>query len=302
MGLFGLVKSPSPQATAYRDVAARYQRLRPIRLWLNNELVRRLSRDALDEGAKKLGLLRSGVFVFDNEDETSVLMDYCLYDVYRKGRNVVDQYLADCPFDADSDEMTCLRAMQQATFTLIAILNVEPGVGCQVRNLFTDERRLLADVGFSSTAEPGLVLLTRLLDFDNFVATSGAPLPLGILSNDELDEWLRELRLGVNVDRFDPAPLIRSCLRHGASSHVRYESVDEQLDTQRRFDDGAGFPPPGTFAPQKRALEKPRQGKPVANRRCRCGSGKMFKNCCGKHAGQLGNGDRKRDREALAPW
>jgi hypothetical protein len=287
MGLFGLLKPPSPQASAYRDIAARYQRLRPIRLRLNNELVRRLSRDALDEGAKKLGLLHGGVFVFENEDETSVLMDYCLYDVYRDGRNAVDQYLADCPFDAEADKMTCLRAMQQATFTLIAVLSVEPGVGCQIRNLFTDETRLLADVGFSSTAEPGLVLLTRLLDFGSFVATSGAALPLGILSNDELNEWLRELRLGVNVDCFDPAPLIRSCLQHGASSYIRYKGADEELDTQRRCDDGAGSPSVRTFAPQKRALEKPRRGKSVANRRCRCGSGKMFKNCCGKHAGQL---------------
>ena len=85
MGLFGFSKTSVSQTTVFKDIVAYYQRLRPIRLRLNNELVRRLSRDVLNDGAKKIGILRGGTFVFDNEDETSVLMDYCIYDVYRKG-------------------------------------------------------------------------------------------------------------------------------------------------------------------------------------------------------------------------
>lgn len=38
------------QRELYEDISARYRRLRPIRLRLNNELVSRLSRDALDDG------------------------------------------------------------------------------------------------------------------------------------------------------------------------------------------------------------------------------------------------------------
>ena len=292
MGLFGFIKSTPRQTTVLPDIVAHYQRLRPIHLRLNNELVRRLSRDVLDEGAKKLGILRGGMFVFDSEDESSVLMDYCIYDVYRKGRNAVDQYLHDCPPDPDSDEMACLHAMQHATYALVVVLRTEPGVGCQIRNLYTEETRLLADIGISKSAQPGVVFVTRLLDFGGFVTTSGAALPVGILSSDELDEWQRKLRKGAAVDRYDPAPLIRSCLQRGASSRVRYEyeGVNEGLSTQRRSDVGESVPPAGTSAQPKRTLEKRHKSKAMTNRRCRCGSGKMFKNCCGKRSSQLREG------------
>ena len=285
MGFFGFGKTSSPTSSTFTDIFARYQRFRPIRLRLNSELVRRLPQDALNEGAKKLGMLRRGVLVFENEDETCVLMDYCVYDVQRKGRNAVEQYLCDCPPDPASDEMACLRAMQLAKYTLVVVLRVEPGVGCHVRNLFTDETRLLVDSGFSNTARPGTLMATRLLDFGDFVATSG-PLPVGNLDDNALEQWQRTLRAGENDDCYDPAELIRGCLERGALSHVRYE----EINTESRSDVGRDSLQAVTSNQRVPAVAKRHAGKPVANRRCRCGSGKMFKNCCGKKAKSVSEG------------
>ena len=278
MGLFGFIKASAPNIAVSKDIVAHYKRLRPIRLRLNDELVRRLSDNAINDGAKRIGILRGGTFVFGNEDEASVLMDYCIYNVYHEGRNAIEQYLCDCPPDPDSDEMACLHAMQHATYALVAVLRVEPGVGCHVRNMFTEETRLLVDIGLSTTARPGAVIATRLLDFGDFVATSGAALPLGVLDNDELDEWQRKISTGLDDDHPDPAPLIRICLEKGASANVRYEGTD----THRRFDVGGNSPPARTSTRRRRASAKCRASKVATNRRCGCGSGKMFKNCCGK--------------------
>ena len=185
MGILGLFNAASPTRD-FKDVVAQYKRLRPIRLRLNNELVERIPIDALKEGAKRIGLLHNGTFVFENEDESSVLMDYCIYNVHRNGRNAVEQYLYDCPPAADTDEMTCLRAMEHAKYTLAAVIHVIPGVGCHVRDLFTEDTRLLVDMGLSKTAQPGAVMATRVLDFGDFMATGGAALPLGILNEEEL--------------------------------------------------------------------------------------------------------------------
>ncbi|MEI8376722.1 MAG: hypothetical protein WCJ35_28240 [Planctomycetota bacterium] len=278
MGLFSFGKATSPKTMVFKDIVAHYQRLRPIRFRLNNEIVHRLSRDMLNDGAKKIGILRGGVFVFDNEDESSVLMDYCIHDVYRKGRNAVEQYFCDSPPDPDSDDMACLQAMRHATYALVAVLHVEPGVGCHVRNLYTEETRLLVDIGLSKTALAGAIIATRLLDFGDFIATGGAALPLGILSNNELDEWQRKLRAGVDHERSDPAPMIRACLQRGASSNIQYEGENDQ----RRSDAGGGSLPAEDSAQRRLALAKRHASKAVTNRRCSCGSGKMFKNCCGK--------------------
>jgi len=286
MSLFGLFKRPSNPPTGAAEIAAFYKRLRPVRLRLNNELVGRLSRDVLEEGGDKLGILRRGMFVFDNEDESAVLMDYCIYNVYRRGRNAIDEYLRDCPPDADSDEMLCLQAMRRAKYALGVVTGIEPGVGCHITNLFTDETRLLVDVGFSRTAQRGLLFATRLLDFGAFVTTTGAALPMGILKDNELDAWQRKLNTGVYDEHEDPAPLIRGCLERGASSHVRFE----EPTASRRSDDREAFAPAGMPAQQRQRLAKRHSSKPAGNRRCRCGSGKMFKNCCGNRGRQRQEG------------
>jgi len=117
-----------------------------------------------------------------------------------------------------------------------------------------------------------------LLDFGDYVATGGASLPLGILERDELDAWQRCLRAGVDCGRSDPAMFIRDCLEKGASSNIRYENQGEQ----RLSGVGGALPPQGSSAERGRALATRHAGKAVTNRRCRCGTGKMFKNCCGK--------------------
>jgi len=66
------------------EVISRYKHLRKVSVKLNDKIVQTLSKEVLHEGGKKLGILQSGTLVFNTEDETSVLMDYCLYDVRRK--------------------------------------------------------------------------------------------------------------------------------------------------------------------------------------------------------------------------
>jgi hypothetical protein len=92
------------------EIVSRYQHLRMVGRSLNSKLVARLSKDILHEGGRKLGILRGGTLVFESEDETAVLMDYCLYDVRRKGCNTIEQYLIDLPSDPESDELICLGA------------------------------------------------------------------------------------------------------------------------------------------------------------------------------------------------
>jgi len=277
MGLFELIAAASGRTQDLKDAVARYKRLSPHRLQLNNKLVSRLSRSTLDRGAKELGILRGDSFVFDNEDQMSVLMDYCVYDVYREGRNAVDQYLCQSNDDLDSDEMVLLRAMQHATYALIAVRHVESGVGCNVRNLFTQESQLLIDIGLSKSAKPGLVIATRLFDFGDFVTTSGAALPIGVLDEDELEAWQREINRGQHDDSFDPAPLIRKCLEIGSSEQIAYIEATSVVDG-----DGGRRPPArrANSTDRQRALARRRDVSIAGKRRCSCGSGKMFKNCC----------------------
>ena len=277
MSVADLIRQRGPSTTplSAQDLVARYRRLRGVCKDLNNAMVHRFAKDALHEGGRKLGMMQGNTLVFGNEDDMSVLMDYCLYHVRRNGRNAVEQYCCDHPPLAGTDEAACLRAMQNAIYSLFRVDAVEPGVGLAVTDVATDEQYLLVDIGLSQTAKPGVVFFSRLLLFEDFAATGGAAIPLGWLSSDKLpafcDEW-KHVSDARAVD-YDPAPLIRDCLRHGLTDHTRY--LDPPSSPVRQ--------PQMARVPRKqRAALLKLSGKSDPTRRCPCGSGKMFKNCCMK--------------------
>src|SRR5262249_2231090 len=111
------------------EVVTEYLRLRAVARELNTRLVKSLSRAVMDEGGKKLGILKGNTLVLDSEAELSVLMDFCIYNVRRRGQNAVERFLADSPPPPDSDEMLILRAMQGAWYSLFRAESSVPGTG-----------------------------------------------------------------------------------------------------------------------------------------------------------------------------
>lgn len=247
------------------ELVAHYKRLRAAGRKLSDRLVGRLSKDVLEEGGRKLGIFRQGTFVFQTESETPVLMDYCIYDVRRKGRNAIEQYLIESPPDPESDEMEHLRAMQHATYSVFHVESVIPGVGVTVRDLLSEETFLVVDLGFASTGVRGAVFASRLLHHEDFVMTGGAAIPIGVVPETALAAVARDLSRAVVVDAdgcFDPAPLIRSCLEQGCASDIEYQ-------------DPTGRPLGRIGSIESNAPRKFNRNSP-----CPCGSGRKYKKCC----------------------
>lgn len=229
--------------TRHAELLPRYKQLRQAALRLNNRLVETLSRSVLDEGGKKLGILRGYVLTLDSEDEIAVLMDYCIYDVRRRGVNAVERYLAKSPPAPDSDEMTLLQAMRQAYYSLFAVEAVERGVGVHVKDLLRDESLFLVDVGFGSSAPLGMILAARVTAPEGIAMTTGAALPFGLLSAEEsavLVQGVSAILPGVDFRRPSPSEasnlsglIIRTCLQQGAAERIRYETVDPRPPASR---------------------------------------------------------------------
>ncbi len=255
------------------EVISRYQHRRMVGRNLNQKLVERLSKVVLHDGAKRLGILQRGELVFGAEGETAVLMDYCIYDVRHKGRNAFEQYLIDSPPDPESDEMACLKAMQQAIYSLFVVESVERGLGVTVRDLLSHKVLLVVDIGFGISAQVGLVFASRLVFHDGFFMTGGAALPVGVLPNDKRDEVTKRLLTGAVPDEkgfFDPAPVIRACLRNGCSSRVQYQEPNQPWTVR--------------LVGQQRLTNSSPSNKTGRNAPCTCGSGKKFKQCCMKRS------------------
>ena len=258
--------------TDHNELVNRYRQFRQITLKLHSTLPEYLSKRAFNECGKKLGIMRNDTLIFNDEQDMAVLMDYCIYDYRENGVNAVSRYLTDSEIAADSDEYKVLKAMSESFYTLVQVEDVLPGVGVRVNDLLGDKQFLLIDIGFSNTAERGVVIATRILRFEDFVMTSGAALPIDGQTLSEIFDLAVEhygsedgnyIDLDMQEKSDLTATIIRLCLRNDTNSQIFYEDVPEDI----------GIEP--LTAPVRAG---PRIGR---NGPCPCGRGKNYKRCCG---------------------
>jgi hypothetical protein len=266
----------------HADLIARYQHIRKLSRLINNELVSKFSKNAIDEGGKKLGILRDGILVFDTEDATSVLMDFCVYDVREKGMNAIERKLAEDPPAANSEEMRLLQQMGNAHFSLYIVEATEPGIGLHLCDLLSDDKIFIVDVNLSRSAPVGLVLASRIITIDGISMTTGASLPVAVIPQANRKEFVTRYAPRVKAisgGNESPAQaselaamLLRTCLKNGAASHVRYAEAEEE-----------NGPEPMTMTERQREWSRPlsKSERAKLNKRCPCGSGRKFRNCCG---------------------
>ena len=182
------------------ELLDRYRRSREVRFRLNNLLVKTIPKKTLEECGRILGFFRKGAMFFETEDETSVLMDYCLYYPGPDGRNLVAKYLEKSPPPADSEEMAALQEMTHAYYSLFQVVDVERGVGVGVRDLLRGETGFIVDVGFGDTAQRHMMVATRIIPMEGFLTTGGAALPVdGSAADTDLP--------GVEADGLSPRDL-----------------------------------------------------------------------------------------------
>src|SRR6185437_9648637 len=210
----------------YLELLPRYKRRRSVSMAVNHVLVERLGKGILDEGGKKLGILKGKTLLLDSEDELAVLMDFCIHDVRRNGRTAVESFLLEEPYAPDSEEMAYLNALKNAQFSLFLIERVESGCGVEVRDLWRGDTKFILDIGLGTTGSPRLLLATRIIPFETVFVSTGAPLPFGELPNTWSASPLHRILEGLqgdDISRLSPeqlsesiATLLRTLLQAGA--------------------------------------------------------------------------------------
>ncbi len=250
----------------------RYRHLRATMRELHSELLDSLPKDTLTRCSKKLGFMVEDTLVFESEDESSVLIDYCLYQGWSGPHNAISRFLAKRPYDDGSDEMVLLEAMSCARYSLLQVESMTKGVGVNCRDLLRSDVGSIVDEGLGNTASEGVVFGCHLVVLPEMSITTGAPLPIDA---DALENILHALEGGAegigqvdfdNLNHQEQAELssiiIRCALADGVSSRIT------MVGPRRR---------PGGRLPERSTASRPSRNDP-----CPCGSGKKYKRCCGR--------------------
>lgn len=212
-----------------------YKRLRNVQKALNEQFLRQIPKKQLLECAKKLGLAKGKVMVFDSPDEIPVLVDFCQYNSRMGGKNAIELYVQRTPPLPESDEMQVLQAMLDSHFSVFMVEKVYVGRGVLLSS-FGQEEVFLMDLGLSDTAVSGMSMAGRVLPFPNFYMSAGALLPLyeepvnkAVLPI--LEKWLLHYpdmgrtKLSPRLSASFSAEVIRVALRAGALKSVEYADI-----------------------------------------------------------------------------
>ena len=119
----------------YSQLVDRYKDFRKVNRRLHSALLGYLPKKVLKKCAKKLGISKSGTFVFREEHEVDVLIDYCIYDYHEDGENAVSRYVTENPPNPGSDEHIVLNAMLESYHSLIQVEGIIERVGIRCRAL-----------------------------------------------------------------------------------------------------------------------------------------------------------------------
>jgi hypothetical protein len=270
----------------HAEILALYDRRRAVSRPMSDDLVKYGSRAAMQEAARRLGVLVRGTLMFDNESDVTVFGDMLAFDQWSNGENAVRRMLRAVAPAAGTIEREVLEAMRDARHSIFVGKRVEPGVGVYFADyLRPDVETLVVDRGLAMSGG-GVVMAARLLYFPEFAMTTGAGIPVGSAAVLEqvTDALVRRYGMTTPDELYNLPPQQRSeaafivtrvLLARAQTRQVAYADRPD-LEEPRELSPEM-YPPvlPGS-APALTVT--PRIGR---NEPCPCGSGKKFKRCHG---------------------
>jgi hypothetical protein len=206
--------------TMGRDaILTRYRHLRAISTRHHSAALEFLSRQAILEQARRLGLTVGKTLVAESEEELTLAFDLAIYTAPAGRSRAIDRYRAAARLDEGSDEALVLDAMCRARFSVWRIERRHETVGFTVSDVIRQAEAWLVDESLERTAPEGAAIAARLCRPEAFAMTSGVVVPVDReMLEEALDEALPRVHgtpEQVADDRRFAAAFYRAALERG---------------------------------------------------------------------------------------
>jgi hypothetical protein len=156
-------------------IIEKYKEYRKIGRELNQKIMNAcLDRNVLIKSARLLGIARGETLVFENEEETNILMDFALHDYRINKQNTIEIYREKIGWENEI-EKEILDAFISSYTSLFKIISVSEAENSLTLNDIlnkTDNIKLI-DIALSKTATSGLLVFIRLIPFKDFNMSAG---------------------------------------------------------------------------------------------------------------------------------
>lgn len=170
-----------------RDALKRYDRARKVMRDLASRIFKTIGTKASYlRCADHLGMREGNAIITENETEGDVFMDFFVFADLIRGRNAAERFLRQQQKSLTDEEIAYLKAMGNAHYSIFIIDDAVPGQGVTFTDALTGKKWFVVDRQLSVSAQPGLLLGSRLIDQGDFAMCSGAALPTDLAVLDGL--------------------------------------------------------------------------------------------------------------------
>src|SRR3954464_7935424 len=172
------------------EVLQRYRHLRAISTGHHSGALKSLSRQALLEPAKRLGLAAAGMLVAESEAEMTLVFDLALYTAKDGRSRALDRYARATPLPPGSDAARMLEAMRHARFSVWGIKQRHEAAGLIITDVLREAEVWLVDEQLEASASEGLSFAGRICEPDRFAMSCGVVVPV---YRELIDEVARDM-------------------------------------------------------------------------------------------------------------
>ena len=209
------------------EVLQRYRHLRLISIGHHSGALKFLSRQALLEHAKRLGLAAQGILVAESEAEMTLVFDLALYTAKERRSRALDRYARATPLPPGSDAAGMLEAMRHARFSVWRINRPHETAGLIITDVLREAELWLMDEQLEASAPEGLSFAGRICEPDHFAMSCGVVVPIyrELMEEVALDmlAWRRDNPEHVDQDPHFAIAIYRAAIDSGIMSNVADE-------------------------------------------------------------------------------
>ena len=160
------------------EILQRYRHLRIISIGHHSGAMGFVSKQAVLEHAKRLGLATGGMLVAESEAEMTLVFDLALYTAKERRSRALDRYARATPLPPGSDAARMLEAMRQARFSVWRINRRHETAGLIITDVLREAEVWLVDEQLEASATEGLSFAGRVCEPDRFAMSCGVIVPV----------------------------------------------------------------------------------------------------------------------------
>jgi len=153
-----------------------YREIRKLGMNLNTKILDYVSNKAdMDYAGKQLGFLSGNKMIFDDDDETDVLMNYIIFEKNKKGKILLDKFY-DSEIELEELEEEILEGLVNSYASLFEVTKIDQEK-CIISfsDVFSDTNQTYSvmDINFSQTAEMEGLIYARLIPIRDIYMSTG---------------------------------------------------------------------------------------------------------------------------------